>query len=624
MIYEEKLKEVLHKVTNPARYIGHEYNSINKKWDKEKSKVVLAFPDLYEIGMSHLGLKILYHLLNEQDDILAERCFAPWLDMEEVMGEEKIPLFSLESKHELKDFDILGFTLQYELSYTNIINMLDLANLPIYSQDRGAKDPLVIGGGSTVFNPEPLAAFFDLFYIGEAEEGIVNLVREYSKLKNRGLERKEILRHLSKIAGVYVPSLYKLSYDHNGQIKNIKAETGIKSEIKRQIVPDLDKAFYPTKFIVPYLGIVHDRAVLEVARGCTRACRFCAAGMVYRPVRERKKTTLLKLADQILKNTGYEEISLNSLSIADYSQIEDLVKTMSEKYESKKISLTLPSLRIDSFSVDLAHAVQRVRKSGLTFAVEAGTQRLRDVINKGVKETDLLQAVEAAFHKGWSTIKLYFMLGLPTETEKDLAGIVTLVKKVLKMAKEHNQQKKRGRRINIQVSVSTFVPKPFTPFQVVKMISKEEINHKQNYLKENLKIKGVNFSWNEADLSLLEAAFARGDRRLAKVIVSAWQKGAKFDGWDEVFNFQAWQAAFRDNDLKLADYLRARDWSNLLAWDHIKVGVSKKFLKKEYEKSLTEETTADCRFADCNHCNLCPDFAVQNILVGDEQNDSKM
>ncbi len=618
MVLEERLEKILYRVENPTRYIGNEWNAINKEWIEDRLKVVLAFPDVYEIGMSHLGLKILYHLLNSEDDILCERTYAPWVDMEELLREEGLPLYSLESKHPIKDFDIFGFTLQYEMSYSNIINMLDLAGLPIYSSDRGEEYPLVIGGGSTVFNPEPLAPFIDLFFIGEAESGIIELVRKYRKYQDEGLTREEILIKLAELPGIYVPGLYQAEYDVEAGFAGISPlKEGIKERINRQVVSNLDQAFYPTDFIVPHLSIVHDRAVVEIARGCTRGCRFCAAGITYRPVRERSKETVIKLADQILASTGYEEISLSSLSTADYSGAADLIRTMAERYEDKRISISLPSLRVDQFSVNLAKEVQRVRKSGLTFAPEAGTQRLRDVINKGVSEEDLYEAVEGAFEEGWSRIKLYFMLGLPTETEEDLQGIVELAKRVRKIGNQiRNERKKKMRSIKIHVSVSTFIPKPFTPFQWVEMVDREGINEKLDFLRDNLKGRGLSFSWNDPELSLLEGAFSRGDRRLAAVLASAWEKGCRFDGWNEVFDFQLWLQAFEENGLTIDEYLRARDRDEALPWDHINMGVPKGFLLKEFDRAVEEVLTEDCREKGCTGCDICFDLGVGLELVG--------
>lgn len=614
----EKLDSLLYKVTNPGRYIGNEWNAIIKDWEGVDIKIALAFPDIYEIGMSHLGIKLLYHLLNREGDILCERVFAPWIDMEELMRSEGIPLFSLENKKPVRDFDILGFTLQYEMSYTNILNMLDLGGLPLYSKDRNEEFPLVIAGGSTVFNPEPLAPFIDLFFIGEAEDGIVELVRKYDNYKRSGYTRNEILLKLSEIPGVYVPELYEIIYGENGQIREIKTkEEGIKKSIKRQVIKNLDEAYYPTDFIVPYHEIVHDRAVLEIARGCTRGCRFCAAGISYRPVRERKKETLIKLADQILASTGYEELSLTSLSTVDYSEVADLVKTLSRRYEDKKISISLPSLRVDRFSVQLAREVQRVRKSGLTFAPEAGTQRLRDVINKGVNEEDLYDAVQAAFEEGWSTVKLYFMIGLPTETEEDLEGIVQLARKVLEIGRSiRKQSEQRMKAIQIHVSVSTFVPKPFTPFQWVRMDNREEMVKKQEYLRQNLKGRGLSLSWNDPDLSLLEGAFSRGDRRLAPVLETAWRKGCRFEGWNDFFRFDKWKEAFKQHGLTIEEYLVARAPEQVLPWEHINMGVSKDFLLNEYQKAISGKQTSDCRSSGCTGCDICFELGARLELVG--------
>lgn len=606
MVLEEKIDKILYRVTNPGRYTGNEWNSIRKDWTDTRTKVAIAFPDLYEIGMSHLGLKILYHLLNREDDILCERVYTPWIDLEEIMREEGLPLFSLESKHEIRDFDVFGFTLQYEMSYTNIINMLDLAGLPLRSYQRDNQYPLVIAGGSTVFNPEPLTPFIDLFFIGEAEEGITDLIREYKNLKNKGLNRREILYKLSSLPGIYVPELYKVNYDNNGKIIGIVSDENVIEKINKQVVRNLDNSFYPVNFIVPNIDIVHDRAVLEIARGCTRGCRFCAAGITYRPLRERSKETIIKLADQILESTGYDEISLTSLSTIDYTNVADLIRALTDRYEDKKISISLPSLRVDRFSVNLAEEVQRVRKSGLTFAPEVGTQRLRDVINKGVQEEELYDAVRAAFEAGWSTIKLYFMIGLPTETMEDVEGIADLAWKVLKIGEEiRKKSNKRMKPIKIHVSVSTFVPKPFTPFQWVAMDSKEKMIEKQGLLRQKLRGKGINFSWNEPDLTILEGIFSRGDRRLAVVLETAWKKGCRFDSWNNNFNFSFWEGAFSESSLNMEEYLTGSEPDSILPWDHINMGVSKKFLLKEFNRAVKGDLTGDCRIGTCTGCDVC-------------------
>jgi len=616
MNVKEKINDLLYKIKNPERYIGNEWNAINKKWTNDKIKTVLAFPDVYEIGMSHLGMKIIYHLLNSNEDILCERTFSPWTDMEELLKENNLPLYSLESGREIRDFDILGFTLQYEMSYTNILNILDLADMAIRSKDRNEKDPLVIAGGATVFNPEPLAPFIDLFFIGEAEEVIVELIREYKNLKKKNYSKEEMLFELNKISGVYVPSLYEIK-DSKDRLAPINK--GIKDVINKQVVENLDKAYYPTEFIVPYMDIVHNRAVLEISRGCTRGCRFCAAGMTYRPTRERSKEKLLSLADEILKSTGYGEISLTSLSTVDHSQVEEITESFMDKYQKDNISLSLSSLRVDDFSVELAKKVQKVKKTGLTFAPEAGTQRLRNVINKGVSEENLYDTVKSAFNSGWHRIKLYFMIGLPTETEKDLEGIVRLAKRVLEIGKDIRQNTdKRMKKIEVQVSVSTFIPKPFTPFQWVSMPSKEKIIEKQDYLRDNLRGRGLKFSWNDPDLSLLEGVIARGDRNTAEIIETAWKNGAKFDSWNDHFEPNIWYQAIKDNNHQLEDLIGDIDLNKILPWSHINTGIKQKFLKKEYNKSFSEEITDDCRENKCTRCDVCHDLGVELDIIGDD------
>ncbi len=599
MNIRKKIDDRLYSVEKPERYIGNEWNQIKKNWSDDKTKIVLSFPDVYEIGMSHLGLKILYHKLNSAEDIICERVYAPWIDLEELLCQEKLPLFSLESGRAITDFDIIGFTLQYELSYTNIVNMLSLAHIPVFSKDRTAADPFVIGGGSTVYNPEPVAPFFDLLFIGEAEEKINELVRSISRLKKQRLSRKEILEELNQKAGVYCPALYDFSYDNQGAVTSFDMSPGIKKEIKKQIVSDFDQSFYPVDFLVPYMNIVHNRAVLEIARGCTRSCRFCAAGISYRPVREKKMETLVELADKILASTGYGELSLNSLSTVDYSRISELVNLLANRYQDQQISISLPSLRIDEFSVQLAQQVQKVRKSGLTFAPEAGTDRLRRVINKYVEEKDLYNAVEAAFSSGWRRIKLYFMIGLPTEKEEDLQGIINMVKKSRDLGRKF-----AGNRTRVEVSVSTFIPKPFTPFQWVPMVDKDIIEQKQSFLRKHISGRGLNLSWNNPRVSLLEAVFARGDRRLARVIYSAWKKGARFDGWDDQFDFTIWEKAFSENNISLKSFLTGFSLEDKLPWQHINMGVLPEFLKKEYKKALREEFSDDCREGKCYGCGI--------------------
>lgn len=620
MQYKKKIIENLYKISSPERYTGNEWNAVNKEWKSDYLKIALAFPDVYEIGMSHLGLKILYHLINREDDMLAERVYAPWQDMEDLMREENIPMYTLESYHEIKDFDILGFTLQYEMSYTNILNMIDLSGLEIYSADRNEEDPLIIAGGSTVFNAEPIADFIDLFFIGEAEDFIIELFNKYKELKAKGLNKDLILKELNKNPGIYVPSLYSEKYGENGEITVLESAPGVKKKIRKQVVQDLDKAFYPTDFIVPYRDTVHERVVLEISRGCTRSCRFCAAGMAYRPVRERSRERLMEIAEKALKSTGYDELSLTSLSTVDYTQIKELVHEMTEKFSDKKISVSLSSLRVDEFSIELAEEVQKVRKTGLTFAPEAGTQRLRDVINKNIEEEDLYNAAKSAFENGWSRIKLYFMIGLPTETMEDIAGIAELAKKVRNIGRDiRKKSKKRMRRIEVSVSVSTFVPKVFTPFQWSAMDDIKTIIKKHDYLRDNIRGRGLSFSWNDPELSRLEGVLARGDRRLSSVIASAWKKGSRFEGWNECFEPRLWGEAFRENNINPDQYLRERDIEEIFSWEKIDIGVSKDFLIKEYQISKKGELTGDCRFEECTGCAVCGNFGLELRLLGDRE-----
>jgi radical SAM family uncharacterized protein len=590
------LDEILRQVTKPVRYMGNEYNMVEKDPSKVLIRFAFAFPDVYEVGMSHLGMKILYHLMNEREDTYCERVFAPWTDMEQKMRERGLTLFALESKDPIAEFDFVGFTLQYEMCYTNVINMLDLAGIPLRWWEREEHHPFVIAGGPCAYNVEPMADFFDLVVMGDGEEVINELLDVYRQWKMQGGTRQDFLVAAAGIPGVYVPRFYDVEYNDDGTVRSIKPNReGIPSVIQKRVVRDLDKAYYPETMIVPYMDIVHDRVMLEVFRGCTRGCRFCQAGIIYRPVRERSVSRLMDLAEKLINNTGYEELSLSSLSTSDYSDLENLVKQLMERFAPQKVSFSLPSLRIDSFSRELIEEMIKVRKAGLTFAPEAGTQRLRDVINKGVTEEDLLNSVRQAFELGWDTVKLYFMIGLPTETQEDLEGIADLARKV-KSCYLDVTGGQRAHRLRITVSVASFVPKPFTPFQWVAQDTIERLNQKLDFLKDKLRIKSVEFDWHDPRLSFLEAVFARGDRRLGKVLIKAWEMGCKFDGWAEHFKYHIWLKAFEDAGIDPGFYAnRARDREEVLPWSHIDVGVTPSFLWREYQKALKGELTPDCR-----------------------------
>lgn len=595
------IERILPKVSKPTRYLGNEYNSIKKNKEKIKIHFCLAFPDVYEIGMSHLGIKILYHLLNNERDIYAERVFAPWPDFERNMREDKIPLFSLETKTPLIEFDFLGFTLQYEMSYTNILNMLDLANIPIFSQDRTKDHPFIIAGGPSAYNPEPLADIIDFFVIGEAEEVILEIMGLYREHKSKS--RQDFLKRVAKVPGVYVPSFYNVVYNKDNTIKDILPNTeGLPRKINKRFIKDLDNVFYPTKFIVPFMKTVHDRAVLEIFRGCTRGCRFCQAGMIYRPVREKSLEHLKKLTRNIINATGYDEISLSSLSTSDYSDLEPLVKSLIDELEPQRVSLALPSLRVDAFSKDLAEKIQEIKKTGLTFAPEAGSQHLRNVINKKITREDLLSSVKDAFLSGYKKIKLYFMIGLPLETYEDLKGIAKLCKDVKDVYRKVNGHT-HGLMIN--VSTSTFVPKPFTPFQWEKQITLEEIEKRQKILKKLLRDRHISYKWHEGKVSFLEAVLARGDRRLGKVLKEAHMLGCKFDGWDEYFSFENWMEAFSRANVDPKFYVyRERSIDEVLPWDIINAGIDKNFLIAELKKAKKGETTLDCRSGNCSGCGI--------------------
>ena len=603
-----KLDKILKKVQKPARYIGTEYGSIHKNPNDMAIRFAFCFADTYEVGMSHLGMKILYHLLNNEEDIYCERVFAPWVDMEEEMRKNDIELFSLETKTPVKEFDFVGFTLQYEMSYSNIINMLDLANITPLSSSRREDEPFVCAGGPCAYNPEPLADFVDFFMLGEGEEVILEVMQAHKEWKKSGEPREKFLENLLSIEGVYVPRFYDVAYNEDGTIKEFKPNNEkAPSKIKKRIIKDMDKVFYPDNIIVPFMEIVHDRITLEIFRGCIRGCRFCQAGMIYRPVRSKSPEKLLDIAEKLIKNTGYEEISMSSLSTSDYPELKELCDGLLDLTEKKKISLSLPSLRLDSFSMELMQKVQKVRKSGLTFAPEAGTQRLRDVINKGICEEDLMFASKTAFSGGYGGVKLYFMIGLPTETLDDVAGIDDLARKVVDCYYDTDKQV-RNRNLKVTVSTSTFVPKPLTPFQWEPQNDIETVRKKQVFLREKIRHKNISYNWHDAETSIMEGVFARGDRKLSKVLLRAQELGVRFDGWQEYFNYELWLKAFSDCGIDPDFYnLRSRDYSEILPWDHIDVGVTKEFLIKENEKAKSEQITPNCR-EKCSGCGVIQGF----------------
>ena len=592
---EKEFERLLLSVQKPGRYSGGEINSVIKDKKQVDVRFAFCFPDTYEIGMSHLGMKILYSQFNSREDIWCERVFAPWVDFEEKMREHNIPLFALESRDSIKDFDFIGFTLQYELSYTNVLNMLDLAGVPLRSEDRKDLSPLVVAGGPCVCNAEPLADFVDLFFLGEGEEVDLEVIDLYKEFKKKGGSKADFLKEAAKIEGVYVPSLYDVSYNEDGTVSAVTPKDGAPKTVKKRIIKDMDNCFYPDKFVVPFIEIVHDRAVQEVFRGCIRGCRFCQAGFIYRPVREKSADTVDRQAKALCESTGYDEISLSSLSTSDYTELEPLLNQMLCWTEPNEISLALPSLRVDNFSKELLDKINHVRKSGLTFAPEAGTQRLRDVINKNVTEEEIFRTCKTAFEGGYTAVKLYFMLGLPTETDEDLAGIADLGQRIIDLFYSLPERPK-GKSPSVSISVSTFVPKPFTPFQFEPQIERDEIERRQTVLKYSNKNRRVNISWHDSSTSLLEGAFARGDRRLGRVIESAFKKGCKFDSWNECFKPELWEEAFAENGLSPEFYAgRKREYSEINPWDHLDYGVTKRFLICENQRAHRAETTPNCR-----------------------------
>ncbi len=597
---KEKINSLIAKTEKPTRYMGGELNMKIK--EHYRTSFALCFPDTYEIGMSHLGSRIIYNVLNKRPDVFCERVYAPWPDMEKLLRDENVKLFSLETKKLLDEFDIIGFSLLYEMGYTNILNMLDLADIPLTTAQRTEKDPLIIAGGPCVCNSEPLAEIIDVFLFGDGEELMNDFIDCYDQCMQNGFNREKLLLELSKIPGIYVPSLYKAEYKNGVFASLSKLNDTAPDTIERRIITDLDKTEFTGDLIVPYMNIVHDRIALELFRGCTRGCRFCQAGFIYRPIRERKMQTLLDYADKQISCTGYDEISLFSLSSGDYSEIHELVPEILNRYSDDRVSVSLPSLRIDSFIKDDLEQIQKVRKTGLTFAPEAGTQRLRDVINKGVNEDDLLRAVGDAFQSGWHGVKLYFMIGLPTETDEDILGIAELARKVSRLFYSMPKEL-RGKGLRCTVSASTFVPKPFTPFQWEQQISTEEVLRRQTLLRGALKgIKGVEFSCHFSETSKLEACFARGDRRLSNVLISAFRNGARFDSWDEIFNKKAWDDAFEENGLTCEEYAhRQIGLDEPLAWQHMDALVTHDYLKKQNELAHQGIVTKDCR-KGCNGC----------------------
>ena len=592
---DQEFERLLLSVQKPGRYSGGEINSVIKDKEKVDVRFAFCFPDTYEIGMSHLGMKILYSQFNSREDIWCERVFAPWPDFEEAMRKNNIPLFALESRDSIKDFDFIGFTLQYEMCYTNVLNMLDLAGLPVRSEERQELSPLVVAGGPCCCNAEPLADFIDLFFLGEGEEVDLEVIDLYKEFKKKGGSKAEFLRAAAKIEGVYVPSLYDVSYNEDGTVKAVTPKDGAPETVKKRIIKDMDSVFYPDKFVVPFIEIVHDRAVQEIFRGCIRGCRFCQAGFIYRPVREKSADTINRQAKALCESTGYDEISMSSLSTSDYTELEPLLNKMLCWTEPNEISLALPSLRVDNFSKELLEKINHVRKSGLTFAPEAGTQRLRDVINKNVTEEEIFRTCKTAFEGGYTAVKLYFMLGLPTETDEDLEGIAALGQKIIDLFYSLPERPK-GKSPSVSISVSTFVPKPFTPFQFEPQIGKEEIERRQQHLKYSNKNRRVNISWHDSSTSLLEGAFARGDRRIGRVIEAAFKKGCRFDSWNEFFKPELWEEAFREIGLSPEFYAgRKREYDEINPWDHLDYGVTKKFLIKENELAHNAVTTPNCR-----------------------------
>ena len=600
--------EILMKIEKPARYIGGEVNAVTKNLDDVQVRFAMCFPDVYEIGMSHLGIQILYDMFNRRDDVWCERVYSPWVDLDKVMREEKIPLFALESQDPVRDFDFLGITIQYEMCYTNILQVLDLSGIPLHAKDRTEEDPIVIGGGPCAYNPEPIAEFFDMFYIGEGETVYNELLDTYKENKKNGGSRMDFLEKACQIDGIYVPVFYDVTYHEDGTIDQFfPVNEQAPFLIHKQVVMDVTNTTYPQAPVVPYIKVTQDRVVLEVQRGCIRGCRFCQAGMLYRPTRERDVETLKQYAYNMLKNTGHEEISLSSLSTSDYSELKELVTFLIDNFKNKGINISLPSLRIDAFSLDVMTQVQDIRKSSLTFAPEAGSQRMRNVINKGLTEEDIISGAGQAFEGGWNKVKLYFMLGLPTETEEDMEAIAVLADKVARRYYEIPKDQRNG-KCQITASSSFFIPKPFTPFQWAPMLNHEDYIERAAIVKHaflnQLNKKSLRYNWHDAEVSVLEGVFARGDRKIASVIEEAYRMGCIYDSWSEQFDNDKWMQAFDNTGIEIGFYnLRERAEEEVFPWDFIDIGVTKKFLRREWDRAMKGEVTPNCRM-QCSGCGV--------------------